>query len=195
MINFGYCEDDLTGKVKLFYTGDELNYDRIIVKETGQSFDHFSNPIIETFLSGISTLELDLKVSGVFPIELCFLAFKPERVVINQNELHREGILLDFLDVEQLYIEEFYKIDKSNSTNDMLFLDRPVEQLGPVYSVKTIQKCVTYLTPLKDKVVDKVLNGGKYDKEWIQDVLVKIKLINIQTSCEKRIQLYKSISM
>lgn len=199
MINFGSHEDDLTGDIKVFYSGNDLDFDRVIVKETRQSFGLDSNPLVNDFLSGVASITLQLKRGGVFPITLAFLKqVRPLELNVVDNEIRSPGIFAEFLQSEEVYTDQFYKLEKAYSTNDMLFLDKPIGTIENLYSVQTVQFYVNYLTPLKNTIVEKVLNFkvcNEADREWLRQALVVIDLIRMQPNHNKRIELYKSVNI
>lgn len=189
MINFIIREDELTGKVKVRYTGDETYFQDVIAKWGTNSQ---SLPILlSDFLQHNVEWELNIK-DGIFNIELFFLQ---ETIgVVRDNKLINENIINQFRDVDKVYINGFYNIDKTLSTANTLWLDHPVENEGVVYKVSSVVRIVTKLTELKQETIDKTLQCN-YDAR-LADLFLKIQLIeNENTTYDQKVKLYNSVKL
>lgn len=198
MIDFSVKENDLTGKVDIRYTGTELLFQKLIVdSETCPQlvFTNSSNPVLIDFLMGKSIIELDLKTSGIFNVELFFLQkYSKSVITTNYNLLQAVDILSDFYDATSIFINgNKYGIDKSKSTDNNLFLDRPIDDSGDVWKAKSLSKSFSFLRLLKDKLVDQLLSDkmSLIDHQTFSQKCNIISLIEYENDFEKQKSLFK----
>lgn len=186
MTSYKVLENDLTGKLEIFYTGSDSNYQKLIVepiKGKLLTFDNSTNPTIQDFLSGLSKIEFDYSKAGIWNIELHFLdLFVRSQITVDKNKIFASAIYNDFLGFDEIQIDnEFYEIDKEFSAENYLFLKRPVKEgFYKIYKVRTIKSYFSYLTPLKNEVVDKTINLSSccdLEKDRVLKLAQKIRLI------------------
>lgn len=147
---------------------DYFNLSKIVLNlkelNTSVTVDATSNPNIVDYVSPTTNTNVSIGISrdGVFKLEyLMFSQIGSVDVVLNDNIVTREGIYSEFTDVDYIFLDKLYEIDKSKCTDDTLWLKAPVkvfDGLAPVYKVYKHDDYVTYTCGIEKTIKGLILN-------------------------------------
>lgn len=125
-----------------------------------------STPTLSAFLSpnSLSYVEFPFKNDEV--ITVLYTLLSPINnsglgYTVGDNVVYKTGIFNLFSGTDYIYIDKLYKIDKSESTADSLYLTSTIDSWSPnVYKAYFMSKCITVLSDIPCKLKNMTLSMG-----------------------------------
>ncbi len=198
MIGFSAIENGLTGMLDVLYSGNELEYQKVIVKwETILlSLDGYSNPLVRDFLERKSKIELNIETGGVFNIELFFLQGNNSIYTIEDNKLIGNGVYAEYLGWDYIYTDKPYCIDKTISTANVLYTDSLITH-GEVFKAKVLRKPLIIMRDIKKEAVHKTMNYSALtnkEKDRLNQIIQVVRLLETDINFESKKELFYDLT-
>lgn len=166
MISFTFEDNCDTKQLDIWDKSTEFDYQKAVlnIEEIGlrKELSQATNPRLIDFLNpNLNTkISFDVQYDGLYKVD--YYLFKSIEAVlyeIGSNIIAAPNIYDSFLGFDYIYLDNIYKIDKSNSTPHALFLNRPVEAAFDIpYKGKMEYKYIQYLCNTKAKITKEVLS-------------------------------------
>lgn len=132
------CENNT---IEVFDKNTSILYDFVVIKTDKQQVylnNSFTNPLVTDFLNPSLNTKVELyNEKGWLNIDAYyFKQYTLSFTVVDRNELHFTGIYNAFIGYDYILIDqEVYKIDKSKSSENVLFLATPLKKDVVNYTV------------------------------------------------------------
>jgi len=157
-----------TNSIEIQHLFDYFNLSKIVLNlkelNTSVTVDATSNPNINDYVNPNTNTTVSIGVSrdGVFKLEYLMMASVGSvDVVLNDNIVTREGIYTEFTDVDYIFLDKLYEIDKTKCTEDTLWLKSPIKVfngLAPVYKVYKHDDYVSYTCGIEKTIKKMILD-------------------------------------
>lgn len=198
MIGIRTLNDVLNGVIELFDNSTLAgNFQRAFIELTElglrQELNAGSQPTLSDYLSltSIKSVKFNARVDEVVTVKYTLLSELDRSglsYTLGNNIVTKVGILNEFASTDYIYIGKLYKINRTLSTSDSLWLDNLIDVTsGSIYAAYYMEKCITIKYEIVKAVKALAFNFnnccGCEDGKKLSDALKYIEAINVQQDC------------